>query len=127
MRESLRGFALNLFILTIALAALGYGLFYLLIPEHYFPLFPVVPFFVFAVTLLVHIYLVKASENDARKFTTKYLGMMGLKILVFIIFLAVYLAFDTGNAVPFLVSFLVCYVSFTLVEVIAIMKYQKRS
>ena len=127
MKESLKGFALNLIILSFALCALGYGLFYLVIPDHYFPLFQLVPFFVFIVTLLVHIYLVRASENDPRKFTAKYLGTMGLKILIFIIFLAVFLALDTDNAVSFLVSFLVCYVSFTLMEVVAIQKYQKRS
>jgi hypothetical protein len=126
MRESVRKFAINLFILDLALTAAGYGLFYLLLPGAYFPLFPLVPFFLFTVTILVHIYLVRANENDARKFTGKYLGAMGLKIFIYIVFIAVFLILASQYAVPFLVSFLVCYVAFTLVEVIAILKYLKR-
>ena len=127
MQGSLKKYMLNLSILTLALVAAGYGLLLFVIPESYFPLFPVVPMFLFTVTMLVHIYLLKASENDSRKFTSKYLGTMGLKILVYVIFLAIILVADTGHAIPFLVSFLVCYAAFTLVEVIALLKYQRRT
>ena len=127
MKESLRKFTFNLFLLTLVLTTLGYGCFLFLIPDSYFPLFPVVPFFLFAVTATVHIYLVRASENDARKFTSRYLGAMGVKLLIYILFLIVFLVLDTIHAIPFIISFLVCYVAFTLVEVIAILKHQKRS
>lgn len=127
MKESLRGFAFNLFMVALFLTATGYGLFYLLIPNIYYPLFPVVPFFVFTVTLLVHIYLVRASKNDPRRFTARYIGAMGLKILIYIVFLAVFLALDPQSAIPFLLSFLVSYATFTIIEIIAIYRYQKRS
>jgi len=126
MQESLRKFGLNLLLLTLVLTALGYGLFLFVIPESYFTLFPLVPFVLFAVTIIVHIILVRASENDARKFTSRYLGAMGLKILIYIVFMIAFLVLATKHAVPFLVSFLVCYASFTLVEVISILKYLKR-
>lgn len=127
MQDSVRKYAINLGLLTLLLIAVGYGLFLFIIPESYFQSFPLIPIFLFAVTLLVHLYLVKASENDSRKFTSKYLGTMGLKIFIYVIFLAVFLVADTGHAVPFLVGFLVCYAAFTLVEVIALLKYQKRT
>jgi hypothetical protein len=50
---------------------------------------------------------------------------MGVKILVYIIFLIIFLFAATRHAIPFMVSFLVCYAAFTMVEVIAILKYQK--
>jgi F0F1-type ATP synthase assembly protein I len=75
----------------------------------------------------MHVYLVRASRNDARKFTSKYLGAMGVKLFIYIVFLAVFLALDTEHAVPFLVSFLVCYAVFTLFEVIAILKHLRRT
>ena len=126
MQESLRKFGFNLFLLTLILTALGYGLFLFLIPESYFSLFPLVPFFLFAITIIVHIYLVRASDNDARKFTARYLGAMGLKIFIYIIFLIIFLAMATEHAIPFLVSFLVSYAAFTLFEVISILKFLKR-
>ena len=127
MKESLRGFTINLFILALIILAVGYGLFFFVIPDQYFVFFPAVPLFVFVVTAIVHIYLVNASQNDARKFAAKYLGSMGAKLLLYIIFIAIFLAINIENSIPFLVSFLVSYMTFTIVEVIAIMKYQKRS
>lgn len=125
MKESLWHFGFNLFLLALVLTAIGYGIFLFLIPGSYFPFFPVVPFFLFAVTLIVHIYLVRASGSDVRKFMARYLGAMGLKIFIYILFLAVFLWLATQHATAFLVSFLICYATFTLVEVIAILKYQK--
>ena len=122
MQNSLRKYAINLFLLALLLTAAGYGIFLFLVPESYFILFPVVPFFLFAVTIIVHIYLVRASQNNPRKFTSKYLGAMGLKIFIYIIFLAIFLAVATEHAIAFLISFLVCYAAFTLVEVMDLLK-----
>lgn len=127
MQDSLRKYAFNLFLLALILTTAGYGMFLFLVPESYFLLFPVIPFFLFAVTIIVHIYLVKASQNNPRKFTSKYLGAMGLKIFIYIIFMVIFLAVATEHAIAFLISFLVCYAAFTLVEVIAMLKYQKSS
>ncbi|MFC2081306.1 hypothetical protein ACFLR8_03765 [Bacteroidota bacterium] len=126
MQESLRKFAINLFLLALVLTTTGYGLFVFLIPESYFSFFPIVPFFLFALTYIVHTYLVKASGNDARKFTARYLGAMGLKIFIYIVFLVVFLALATEHAIPFLICFLVCYAAFTLLEVISILKYLRK-
>ena len=125
MQESIRKYAFNLFMVTLVLTAAGYGIFLFLLPESYFSLFPLGPFFLFATTLIVHIYLVRASQNDPRKFTSKYLGSMGLKLFIYIIFIGIFLATATEYAIPFLVSFLVSYATYTIIEVIAILKYQK--
>ncbi|MCK4989891.1 MAG: hypothetical protein KAS29_05370, partial [Bacteroidales bacterium] len=100
MKDSLRKFGFNLLLLTLLLTALGYGLFLFVIPESYYPLFPLVPFFFFAVTIIVHIFLVRASENDPRKFASRYLGAMGLKLLIYIVFLIAFLILATRHAVP---------------------------
>lgn len=124
--ESIKKYAFNLFLLALILTVAGLGIFHFLIPESYFLLFPAVPFFLFLTTIIIHVYLVKASQNDPRKFASKYLGSMGLKILIYIIFIAIFLAAATQHAIPFLVSFLVCYATFTVIEVIAILKFQKK-
>jgi hypothetical protein len=127
MQDTLRRFVFNMFVLGLVLTAAGYGMFRFVVPDAYFPLFPIVPFFLFAVTIIMHMYLIRASRDDARKFTSKYLGAMGVKLFIYIVFLAIFLALDTKHAVPFLVSFLVCYAAFTLLEVIAILKHLKRT
>ena len=79
----------------------------------------------FSITLVVHIYLVKASGGDARKFTSRYLGAMGIKILIYLIFIIIFLAEDTASAIPFLISFLATYAAMTIFEVISILNTLK--
>ena len=126
MFESLRKFTFTLLIIALVITLLGYGIFLFFIPQHYFPYFPVIPAFLLLVTLLVHFYLVRASENDTRKFTAKYLGAMGLKMFIYMIFIIIFLFIDTARAVPFLVSFLVTYAVFTTYEVVSILNYLKK-
>ena len=126
MFKSLRKFTFTLLFIALVITVLGYGTFLFFVPQYYFPYFPVIPAFLLLVTLLVHIYLVRASENDTRKFTAKYLGAMGLKMFIYLIFLIVFLFIDTTRAIPFLVSFLITYAAFTAYEVISILNYLKK-
>jgi hypothetical protein len=127
MAGSLGKYIFNLVLMTLVLMAAGYGVFLFLLPGWYFAFFPAVPLFLFAVTLLMHFYLLRAGEKDARKFTSKYLGAMGVKIFIYIIFLVIILFLATEHAVPFLVSFLACYAAFTFLEVMALIRLQKRT
>ena len=126
MFKSQRKFIITLLFIALIITVLGYGLFLFLIPQYYFRHFPVIPAFLLLVTIMVHVYLIKSSEDNPRKFTSKYLGAMGLKMLIYIIFLVVFLFIDTAHAVPFLVSFLVTYATFTSYEVISILNYLKK-
>ena len=126
MFESQKRFITVLLILTLGILLVGYGLFIFLIPQYYFPYFPVIPVFLLVVTAGVHIFLIRASENDPRKFTSKYLGAMGLKMFIYLVFLVVFLFIDTARAVPFLVSFLVTYAAFTIYEVLSILNFLKK-
>jgi hypothetical protein len=126
MFQSIKKFIFTLLLIALIIAALGYGMFLFVIPQHYFPLFPLIPVFLFIVTITVHAYLIKASENNPRKFTASYLGAMAVKMLIYLVFLIVYLFLDTTHAVPFLVSFLASYAAFTTYEVISILNYLKK-
>jgi hypothetical protein len=126
MLASQRKFIITLLFITLIILILGYVLFLFFIPHYYFPYFPVIPAFLLVVTILVHGFLIKASENDPRKFTSKYLGAMGLKMFIYLVFLVVFLFIDTAHAVPFLVSFLATYTAFTTYEVISILKFLKK-
>ena len=126
MFEFQRKFIFTLLFIALVITTLGYGLFLFFIPQYYFPHFPVIPAFLLVVTFTVHIYLIKSSENNPRKFTSKYLGAMGLKMFIYLVFLVIFLFIDTTHAVPFLVSFLVTYAAFTLYEVISILNYLKK-
>ncbi|KPL16126.1 MAG: hypothetical protein AMS23_06690 [Bacteroides sp. SM1_62] len=126
MYASLRKFIFTVLFIALLITALGYGLFLFLVPQYYFPYFPAIPAFILMVTILVHAYLIKASENDPRKFTSKYLGATGLKMFIYLLFIVVFLFVDTTRAVPFLIIFLVTYAAFTLYEAISILNFLKK-
>jgi hypothetical protein len=126
MFESQKKFIFTLLFIALVITAIGYGLFLFFFPQHYFPHFPAIPAFLLVVTLTVHVYLIKSSENNPRKFTSKYLGAMGLKMFIYLLFLVVFLFIDTAHAIPFLVSFLVTYAAFTVYEVISILNFLKK-
>jgi hypothetical protein len=126
MFESQKKFIFTLLFIALVLTTIGYGLFLFLIPQYYFPHFPVIPVFILLVTFIVHVYLIRSSEKNPRSFTSKYLGAMGLKMFIYLLFLVVFLFIDTVHAIPFLVSFLVTYSAFTLYEVISILNFLKK-
>lgn len=126
MFESQRKFIFTLLFIALVITMIGYGLFLFFIPQYSFRHFPVIPAFLLVVTFMVHIYLIKSSKKDPRKFTSKYLGAMGLKMFIYLVFITVFLFIDTTHAIPFLVSFLVTYTAFTLYEVISILNYLKK-
>ena len=122
-----RKFVFRLLMLALVLTCLGYGLFYFVFPGSFFPLFPVLPVLLFMVTIIVHFYLVKVSEIDSPKFISKYLGAMGLKTLIYLCFIIVFLVLNSSDAIPFLISFFVMYFAFTLFEVVSILNTMKNS
>ena len=64
MIQSMRKFIYNMVIITVILLVVGYILLLLLFPQYYFPYFPVIPAFLFLVTILGHSYLIRASERS---------------------------------------------------------------
>jgi len=127
MMEPVRKFLFRLFMFTLILTCLGYGLFSFILPGSYFPFFPVLPAFLFIITIAVHVYLIRASKGNKRKFVSKYLGAMGLKILIYLAFIIIFLAVDTTSTISFILSFLVMYAAFTIFEVISILNTLKNN
>ena len=79
----------------------------------------------FAITLLVHIMLLRAGEKDAKKFVPVFMGMVGLKMFVSLGMLMAYLAIVEENVKSFAVAFLVQYIAYTVLEVTSVLKALK--
>jgi hypothetical protein len=61
------------------------------------------------------------------KFTPRFIGATGIKMLIYFILIFIFLLIDRVHAVSFLISFLVCYLVYTTFEIISILKYLKTS
>ncbi len=122
MKKFLR--EVTLFGLLVALAAL---LFWWLAPSEVVSpvLFYLVAFF-YAITVIVHLVLISASRQKFARFNNKFMLSTVLKLLLYMVIMIAYIFINPGDAVNFLITFLVLYVLFTGFEVISIVKATRK-
>jgi hypothetical protein len=94
-------------------------------PDKYFTGFLFLPFLFFIITLALHYYLIKSSHKEIIKFTPRFIGATGIKMMIYFILIAVYLLIDRHQAASFLICFLICYFLYTAFELIAVLKNLK--
>jgi hypothetical protein len=123
--EQFRKFTLYLFFLTVIITVTGWILFRTVLTDQYFKGFLFLPFLFFGITIALHIYLIKSSQKEIIKFTPRFMGATGIKMLIYFILILIFLLIDREHAVSFLICFLICYLIYTAFEVISILKYLK--
>lgn len=125
--EPFRKFTLYLFLLTVLITITGWIIFIKIFPEQYFNGLMLLPLLFFGITIILHFYLIKSSQKEMIKFTPRFIGATGIKMLIYFILILIYLLVDRTHAVSFLISFLVCYMIYTVFEIISVLKYLKKS
>lgn len=88
-------------------------------------LFPMIGFF-YVLSLIIHLLLVNASKKKFKHFNNQYMISIVVKLLLFMVILIAYVLTNPGDAVNFLVAFLILYVLFTGFEVISIVKATRK-
>ena len=120
-----RKFTLYLFFLTVLITIAGWMLFQTVLKDQYFLGFLFLPLLFFGITIALHFYLIKSSQKEIIKFTPRFIGATGIKMLIYFILILIYLLIDREHAAPFLICFLICYFIYTAFEIISILKYLK--
>jgi hypothetical protein len=123
--EQFRKFTLYLFLLTVLVTITGWILFHNVLPDQYFRGFLFLPLLFFGINIALHFYLIKSSQKQVIKFTPRFIGATGIKMLIYFILIAIYLLIDRDHAVSFLICFLICYLIYTAFEIVSILKYLK--
>jgi L-asparagine transporter-like permease len=116
--------ALLLCLVVIGLSLLLYDS---VLKDFYLKLFPLQVAVVSIVTVISHLRLMTAVEQNARKFSTTFLSVMSVKLFIYLIFILVCLLVDRSNAVNFVLTFLALYVIFTIFEVTEISNFLKKN
>ncbi|MGD0710617.1 MAG: hypothetical protein ABR968_05490 [Bacteroidales bacterium] len=118
-------FILQLLLFTVLLGIVYYGLKRFL-PESYFS--PVLPFlfpFFFSATALFYSYLIKSSEQKFNRYVNRYMLATFVKLMLFMAVLLFYVYTHKDDAVPFILSFFILYVAYTVFEVVALLKFSR--
>ena len=107
----------------IGIAAL---LYLTILKEYYVPSFPLQVLLIGSITLYSHLRLIKACEQNIRKFTTVYMLSVTLKLLTYLSFLLTCLLIDHSNALTFVLTFFALYLCYTVFEVIHVLNFLKK-
>lgn len=83
--------------------------------------------FVYVVTVIFHIYLIKVSVKIGQNFIGRFIGSSGVKMMIYLVVIVIYIFSNKSDARIFLVSFITAYVIFTILEVSSIIKYLKKN
>ena len=85
-----------------------------------------VVFLFFLVYALLHWYLLKTAENQPKKFVNTFMALFGLKMLLLLAFLGVFVYTHPEQKVAFLLLFAAAYVLHTINEVFWASRFVKK-
>ncbi len=125
MKSVYLNFLKKIIIFSVAFALICYAVGYFLPAGYVTPVLPYLFVFFFSVTLAVHYVLLKASEKRFSKFTTYFMLATFLKLMLYIAVLLIYVLLNRLDAIPFIITFFILYVFYTVFEVISILSYSK--
>jgi len=118
----------NIQILLIAL--LSYiviaVVFTLFIPNRFHYSLLIVPALLVSTTYLLHQKLIAYSDKRPQKFITMFMAVTGIKLLLYLFFLLIYILLLTEHAIPFLSIFFILYIIYSFMEAISLLKYLKQ-
>jgi amino acid transporter len=75
--------------------------------------------FMYGTSMLVHHFTVKASAENPKRFPAYFMAITGLKMMVYILLLGAYVFLFKETAIPIVITFLILYLAFTVLEVLS--------
>jgi|GEM_PF-702303 len=122
-----RKFLKKVLVLCLLIACVSLILFQSLLKGYYLKIFPLQFAVVSLVTVVSHLRLMTSVEQNPRRFSTTFLSVMSAKLFIYLFFILICLLIDRSNAINFVATFLLLYVTFTIFEVIEISNFFKKN
>jgi hypothetical protein len=119
----IKQFIFKFLIFCILLTLIAAILYLTIYKKFYIKLFPLQLLLIGTLTAISHIRLIKACEQNIRRFTTVYIFTVTIKLLSYLSFLIICLLIDHSNALVFVLTFFILYLCFTVFEVSQVLKF----
>lgn len=126
MTTAYRQLIVKILIFTTLVFIISFVLFSTVLKIWYFPAYPYQILLIALVTTIGHLWILKAAGQNTRRFTTAYMASVTLKLMVYLTFMLVYLLIDHSQVIPFAITFITFYISFTIFEVVQVLNYIKK-
>lgn len=83
--------------------------------------------FFIVVTALIHIVLMKAADENPKKFIIWFMAITGVKLFTYLIIIMIYGLLKGSEALGFVILFLVLYLLYSAFEVVTLLRYLKKN
>lgn len=122
----MKHFLLKSTILTFIVFGLGSILYLTIFKSYFLIVLPILLLFFYALTNLVHAYLLKIAGKSSSKFTSQYMATSFIKMFFYVAVAIIYVIFNKENSKIFIANFLLLYTVFTVFEVYEFLKVVKQ-
>jgi hypothetical protein len=126
MTSDLNKFIVHLFVFSALLGFIAFGLSYILPANYFSPVLPLLFPFFFSMTIIVFNYLLKSREKKFSQFVNRFMLTTFIKLMAYLAVLLAYVFTHKSDAVPFILSFFILYVAYTVFEVVKMLKLSNR-
>ncbi|HKJ78945.1 MAG TPA: hypothetical protein VKA10_05395, partial [Prolixibacteraceae bacterium] len=97
------------------------------IPEYYLPVMPYTLLFFMVVALGVHAWQLRLARKNFAKFAQFSMLITFFKLVIYSVFGVIYIANNRENAVPFVISLMILYLVFTVIEVAELARVTRKN
>jgi hypothetical protein len=126
LKKYFRSFTNKALIITVSFFAIYVIILFFVPAVTLSPATPAIIIFFLVLTLTIFYYQLRASASRVSKFVNVFLMATGFKLLGFLIIIGVYSFLNKSDAVPFVISFFIIYMIFTIFEITQLLKVQKQ-
>ncbi len=123
----IRLFFRKLSLFTLLISALSALVFWLIPTKYQSPAFPFLLLFFYLSSLGIYSVLAKSIRRRPAVFSNNFMLLTVLKLFILMVSLGLYIYFNRQDAIPFVISFFILYIGFTVFEVVEVMKLLKSS
>jgi apolipoprotein N-acyltransferase len=123
----MKRFIIQSTLLAIFFLIAGYLLYTWVIPQWYTPLLIFMLLFIYATTNIVYAWLFRTLKKNNRKFTGSFMAVNFIKMFIYLLVVIGMAWMQREHAKVIMGNFLVMYISFSIMEVIAMVRLVKRN
>src|SRR5690554_5478114 len=115
-------FISKIIVTSFILALLAFLFFTWIIPEFYIPILPWMILFFTAVTIATHTYQLNLAKKDVGRLARSTMIISMVRLMLYSLFAIIYLIGNKENIVVFVLSLVIIYMVYTIMEVRSIAK-----
>jgi len=124
--QALKKFIIREIVFATILGLVAYILFQTILKDYYLPVFWILFSVISLFTALFHYSVLQVGNKELTKFSSKFMMFAGIKMIIYLIIIVIYVFSFPEKAKFFLISFFILYMLYTVFEVILIIKHLKK-